>query len=97
MWGSSIVGFGQYHYQYASGHEGDAPIVGFSPRKQALTLYCMSQFHGYEEIMSRLGKFKTGKACLYIKKLSDVHQRVLEELIGASYAYMQRAYPTEVE
>lgn len=97
MWGPSIVGFGQYHYQYASGHEGDAPMVGFSPRKQALTLYLESQFDRYDELMSRLGKFTTTKACLYIKRLSDVDLSVLEELISESYAYTLRTHPQEVE
>lgn len=97
MWGPSIVGFGQYHYQYASGHEGDAPIVAFSPRKQALTLYLESQFDRYDELMSRLGTFTTSKACLYIKKLSDVDLGVLEELIRESYAYSLRRQPKEVE
>lgn len=90
MWGPSIVGFGQYHYRYASGHEGDAPIVAFSPRKEALTLYLESNFDRYDELMSRLGKYKTSKACLYIKKLADVDLSVLEELIRESYAYTLR-------
>lgn len=84
MWGDSIVGFGSYHYKYASGQEGDWPITGFSPRKQALTLYLMSGFDGYESILGRLGKYKTGKACLYIKKLEDVDLTVLQELIDQS-------------
>lgn len=84
MWGDSIVGFGSYHYKYASGQEGDWLITGFSPRKQALTLYLMSGFDNYESILSRLGKFKTGKSCLYIKKLDDIDVTVLQELIDKS-------------
>lgn len=95
MWGPSIVGFGQYHYRYASGHEGDAPIVAFSPRTQALTLYLESKFERYDELMSRLGKYTTSKACLYIKKLADVDLGVLEELISESYAYTLRKDPQD--
>lgn len=81
MWGSAIVGFGKYHYQYATGHEGDMPITGFSPRKQALTIYLNYGFENHTELMERLGKYKTGKVCLYIKRMSDVDPVVLEELI----------------
>ncbi len=84
MWGPSIVGFGSYHYVYASGREGDWMLTGFSPRKQALTLYIMSGFSEYEDLMARLGKYKTGKSCLYVKKLSDVDEEVLRELIRRS-------------
>lgn len=84
MWGDSIVGFGSYHYTYASGREGDWLLTGFSPRKQNLTLYIMSGFSDFEELLSRLGKHKTGKGCLYIKKLTDVDLAVLEELIDRS-------------
>lgn len=84
MWGPSIVGFGQYHYKYASGHEGDMPIAAFSPRKQALTIYLMPGFELVEELMAKLGKYKTGKVCLYIKKLEDVDMKVLAELIKLS-------------
>jgi hypothetical protein len=84
MWGPSIVGFGSYHYEYASGREGDWPLTGFSPRKQALTLYIMSGFKQYDALLKKLGKFKTGKACLYVKKLEDVDQSVLTELIRRS-------------
>lgn len=79
MWGSSIVGFGNYHYKYKSGREGGWFVTGFSPGKQNLTLYIMSGFRKYDEIMSRHGKFKTGKSCLYINKLEDV-DLVLKEL-----------------
>ncbi len=84
MWGPAIVGFGSYHYKYASGQEGDWFVTGFSPRKQNLTLYIMSYLEQYPDLMARLGKFKTGKACLYIKQLADVDPVVLEALIRAS-------------
>jgi hypothetical protein len=88
MWGDSIVGFGQYHYKYASGREGDFFLSGFSPRKQNLTLYINSGFTQYDELMSRLGKYKTGKACLYVKKLDDVDMTTLNELIQQSVEHM---------
>jgi len=92
MWGSSIVGFGSYHYRYESGREGDWMLTGFSPRKQALTLYIMSGFRRYEDLMSRLGKYKTGKSCLYVKNLEDIDLDVLRELIAESVAFMRRTY-----
>jgi hypothetical protein len=82
MWGTSIVGFGDYHYVYASGREGDWFLTGFSPRAQNLTLYMMGGFDG--EILKKLGKYKTGKGCLYINKLEDVDTKVLNELITKS-------------
>ncbi|MDQ7815565.1 MAG: DUF1801 domain-containing protein [Melioribacteraceae bacterium] len=85
MWGPSIVGFGTYHYKYESGREGDICLIGFSPRKQNLTLYIMSGFSKYAELMKKLGKHKTGKACLYINKLEDINIKVLEELITQSF------------
>jgi hypothetical protein len=81
MWGSSIVGFGRYHYKYASGREGDWMITGFSPRKSALTLYFMGGFDSSPQLMKKLGKYKTGGGCLYIKKLADVDVAVLRELV----------------
>jgi len=90
MWGESIVGFGSYHYKYASGREGDWPLVGFSPRKQNLTLYIMSGFEKYEELLEKLGKFKTGKSCLYINKLKDVDIHTLRELILESVKCMRK-------
>jgi len=81
MWGPSIVGFGSYHYKYASGHEGDWPMMGFSPRKKDLTLYIMRGFEKHAELMERLGKHSTGKSCLYIKRLSDVHIPTLKKLM----------------
>ena len=89
MWGSSIVGYGTYHYKYASGREGDWMLVGFSPRKQNLTLYIMSGFEQYDQLLNKLGKYKTGKSCLYISKLEDVDQDVLKELIDRSVEHMK--------
>lgn len=92
MWGNSIVGFGDYHYQYESGREGDFFKVGFSPRKTSLTLYIMPGFERYPELMDKLGKYKTGRSCLYVKKLTDVDEEVLKELIVGSVAYMTEKY-----
>jgi hypothetical protein len=92
MWGPNIVGFGDYHYVYESGREGDWFKVGFSPRKNDLTLYVMAGFERYEEIMKRLGKYKTGKSCLYLKKLDDVDQSALRELIEESVRYIGMRY-----
>ena len=88
MWGPSIIGFGTYHYKYASGREGDFLAMGFSPRKTALTLYIMSGFSNYNELMCKLGKFKTGKSCLYVKNLEDLNLEILKELIKTSYDYI---------
>ena len=90
MWGPSIVGFGSYHYCYDSGREGDWMQVGFSPRKQALTLYIMSGFSRYDDLLKRLGKHKTGKACLYVKRLSDVDRDVLRDLIAQSVEHVKK-------
>ena len=84
IWGDSLVGFGQYRYVYASGRTGDWPVVGFSPRKSDLTLYLTSGFEGSEAILARLGKHKASKACLYIKRLSDVDEDALQELIATN-------------
>jgi hypothetical protein len=93
MWGTSMVGFGTYHYVYDSGREGDAPLAAFSPRAQALTLYVMAGFDGAEALLARLGKVKTAKACLYIKRLDEVDQAVLEQLIARSVAHLRKTYP----
>lgn len=93
MWGTSIVGFGRYHYRYASGREGDFFWTGFSPRKQNLTLYITPGFDRYEALMARLGKHAIGKSCLYVKRLSDVDLDVLRELVEASVAHMRATYP----
>ncbi|MCY4477909.1 MAG: DUF1801 domain-containing protein [Gammaproteobacteria bacterium] len=92
MWGPSIVGFGEYHYRYDSGREGDFLITGFSPRKNALTIYIMPGFTRHDALMKKLGKHKTGRSCLYINKLDDVDLSVLEELIGSSVNYMVEKY-----
>ena len=86
MWGPSIVGFGQYHYKYDSGHEGDMCLAGFSPRKDAMTVYLVPGYQMDTELMGRLGKFRTGKSCLYFKRLSDVDRDVLRELMERSVA-----------
>ena len=88
MWGDSIIGFGNYHYKYASGRDADWFLTGFSPRKQTLTLYIMSGFEQYDELLGKLGKHSTGKSCLYIKKLEDVDQDVLRELVSKSVEHM---------
>lgn len=92
LWGPAMVGFGSYHYRYESGREGDWFVTGFSPRKANLTLYIMAGFDRYAELLERLGKFKTGKSCLYVKKLADVDEAVLTELIAASVEHMRRSY-----
>lgn len=94
MWGDSLVGFGSYHYKYDSGREGDMLLTGFSPRKQNLTLYIMAGFERFEELLQKLGPHKTGKSCLYIKKLSDIDMDILTELITASYNHFNRKYNT---
>jgi len=93
MWGSSIVGYGKYHYKYASGREGDFFLTGFSPRKQALTIYIISGFELNPELMEKLGKFKTGKSCLYVKNLDDIDRAVLTSMVEESVAYMRKTYP----
>lgn len=92
MWGPSIIGFGSYHYKYDSGREGDFFLTGVAPRKQALTVYIMPGFSSYDSLMAKLGKHKTGRSCLYIKKLDDVDLGVLEELIAMSVAWMREKY-----
>ena len=94
MWGDSLVGFGTYHYKYDSGREGDWPVAAFSPRKQNLTLYIMAGFTHYDEILSRLGKHKHGKSCLYVNKLADVDMEVLEELVRESVAFVRDKGPS---
>ncbi len=88
MWGASMVGFGKYRYRYASGREGDWMVTGFSPRKNDLTLYIISGFDNSPELMENLGKYKTGKSCLYLKQLADVDQKMLKQLIDASVKAM---------
>jgi hypothetical protein len=93
MWGPSIVGFGSYHYKYESGREGDSCLVGFSSRKGDITVYLLADFPGRDELLARLGKHKTTKGCLYIRKLSDVNAKVLEQLIAVAFAEKKRRYP----
>jgi len=92
MWGSSLIGFGQYHYKYESGREGDFFITGFSPRKAALTVYIMPGFDGYKNQMEKLGPHRTGKSCLYLRNLDVVDQGVLEEIIQDSVKVMRDRY-----
>ena len=92
MWGPSIVGFGKYHYRYASGREGESLRVGFSPRKQNLVIYIMPGFSDYSEILEQLGKFRTGRSCLYVNKLDDVDLVLLEQLVRESFREMKRRY-----
>lgn len=94
MWGPSIIGFGSYHYKYASGHEGDAPLLGFSPRKAAISLYVFTGLPEHEHLLKDLGKFKMGKACIYVNKLSDINQATLINLMNASLNYMRSNYET---
>ena len=90
MWGDSMIGFGSYHYKYASGREGDWFVTGFSPRKQSLTLYIMAGISKYPDLLKKLGKFKTGKGCLYINKIEDVDIKILKELIKQSVGYLKK-------
>ena len=92
MWGTSIVGFGSYHYRYESGREGDSCLTGFSSRKSDISVYLVASFPGREELLSKLGKYKVGGGCLYIRKLSDVDLKVLERLIVGSVAERKRLY-----
>ena len=93
MWGASIVGYGKYHYKYESGREGDFFLTGFSPRKQALSIYIISGFSISPKLMEKLGKYKTGKSCLYVKKLDDIDRSMLAQLVKESVAYMRGKYP----
>jgi hypothetical protein len=93
LWGDSIVGFGSYHYRYASGREGDWFLAGFSPRKQSLTLYIMAGFDQYQSLMAGLGRYTTGKSCLYVKKLDDIDYDTLRELVRLSAEHVARTNP----
>lgn len=93
MWGDSIIGFGSYQYKYASGRDAEWFLTGFSPRKQNLTLYIMSGFEEYDELLDKLGKHSTGKSCLYIKRLEDVDQDVLRDLVSKSVEHMKETNP----
>jgi len=94
MWGPSIIGFGSYHYTYESGREGDAPLIGFSPRKAATVLYGATGCGDSEALLTKLGKHSTGKGCLYIKKLADVDHKVLEDMVVKSVAAKRARYPS---
>ena len=93
MWGPSIIGFGSYHYRYASGREGDMPIVGFSPRKQNLTLYISSDFDQFDDLRQKLGRHSVSVSCLYINKLDDVDKDILREMIRQSVTHMKSKSP----
>jgi len=93
MWGPSIVGFGAYHYKYDSGHEGEMARIGFSPRAKELVVYLVPEYEDKADLLGRLGKHKIGKSCLYIKRLADVDQDVLEQLARRSLDYMREKYP----
>jgi len=92
MYGPSIIGFGTYHYKYDSGHEGDAPLIAFSPRKAAISLYVYTGLEAHESWLEGLGKFKMGKACIYIKKLSDINQQKLKTVMEENIKYLQNKY-----
>ncbi|MBU2907604.1 MULTISPECIES: DUF1801 domain-containing protein [Arenibacter] len=92
MWGESIIGFGSYHYKYDSGREGDMCITGFSPRKSNFSIYIMSGFSNNQKLLDQLGPHKTGKACLYIKRLSDINMDVLSKMIESSYLYYKHKH-----
>lgn len=93
MWGPSIIGFGSYHYVYKTGHEGDAPLVGFSPRKAKISLYFAPGDTQREELLSKFGKHTSGKACVYITKVDDIDIEVLQDLIAQSILFLRKTYP----
>jgi hypothetical protein len=93
MWGPSIIGFGHYHYKYQSGHEGDAPLVGYSPRKAKISLYFAPGDPEREQLLQQFGKHTTGKACVYMNKLADVDEDILKALIQQSIAFLRKTYP----
>jgi hypothetical protein len=93
MWGPSIIGFGNYHYAYESGREGDSPLVGFSPRSSALTLYLSGHFENRDELLKKLGKHKTDKGCIYVKKLDDIDSEILEKMIVNHINHIKKMYP----
>lgn len=93
MWGAAIIGFGSYHYKYESGHEGDAPLVAFSPRKAAISLYCYITTENREELLPQFGKHSASKACIYIKKLADIDVEILKKMIALSVENLNNLYP----
>jgi hypothetical protein len=94
MWGPGIVGFGSYHYKYASGREGDAPLVGFSPRAKEISLYLYQEFTDREKLLQQFGKHRSGAGCVYIKRLQDINIEILAQLITSSVKYLQHKYPS---
>ena len=94
MWGPSIIGFGSYHYKYASGHEGDAPLVAFSPRKATISLYVYTAPEDRDELLAKLGKHKPSKGCIYVKKLADIEVDVLKNMIAISLENLKKLYPS---
>ncbi|CAN7668131.1 DUF1801 domain-containing protein [Paenibacillus sp. LjRoot56] len=96
MWGPSIIGFGTYHYKYASGHEGDAPLAGFSPRKAKISLYFATGDTDREELLKQLGKHEAAKACVYINKVADINVDILKALISQSVTFLQERYPSHI-
>jgi hypothetical protein len=92
MWGPTIIGFGNYHYKYVSGHEGDAPVLGFSPRKAAISLYVFTGLEEHEHLLSGLGKYSMGKACIYAKKLADINTEHLTTLMQETIKYVENKY-----
>ncbi|MEK4198577.1 DUF1801 domain-containing protein [Cytobacillus sp. FSL K6-0265] len=93
MWGTSIIGFGKYHYQYESGHSGEAPLVSFSPRKAKISIYLAADDPNRERLLNDLGKYTTGKSCVFINKVADINQATLSQLINSSMNYLQKKYP----
>lgn len=92
MWGPAIIGYGAYHYKYESGHEGDAPFLGFSPRKDAIVLYLSNDFEGREELLKKFGKHKTGKVCIYLKKIEDIDISVLKEMVSRAFKHTKKRH-----
>ncbi|MDQ0483669.1 DUF1801 domain-containing protein [Guptibacillus hwajinpoensis] len=97
MWGPSIIGFGSYHYKYDSGHEGDAPLVGFSPRKAKISLYFATGDSERSQLLEKFGKHKAGKACVYINKVADIDEEVLKQLIDESVVFLKKTYPDGIK
>ena len=95
MWGPSIVGFGSYHYKYASGHEGDSALAAFAVRGREIVVYIAEDFEGRDALLAKLGKHKIGKVCVYIRRLADVDPKVLETLVAKSVADTKRRYPSQ--
>ena len=97
MWGPSIIGFGNYHYKYESGHEGDMPLAAFSPRSTAIVFYFCEEFENRDELFKRLGKYTTGKVCVYVKRLADIDVSVLKEMISNSVKHTKSLYPDKAK